>query len=294
MLNHLDIIINPGSGKEEPILSWLAKAFDPSPVTWKAHVINAIGEAAALAKDLAGKATAIAAYGGDGTVMEVARGLYKTNTPLAIIPGGTANVMAKELSIPIDAQAAIALLAGGDYRILPIDMALVNDAPFLIRINMGIFADMVTEASTELKDRWGQWAYGITALQTLQKAAPVSYVLEVDGETFTQDAVAVTIMNAGNIGRQGYSLLPGISVTDGLLDVVMLDDADILTLLKATTSAALQTESKVLRHWRGKEIRLWTEEKQTYIRDDETDEDRLWHVKVAPHCLNVIVPHEQP
>lgn len=294
MLNHLDIIINPGSGKEEPILSWLAKALDPSPITWKAHVINAIGEAAALAKSLAGKATAVVAYGGDGTVMEVARGLYKTNTPLAIIPGGTANVMAKELSIPVDTQAAIALLAGGDYRILPIDMALVNNIPFLIRINMGIFADMVTEASTELKDRWGQWAYGITALQTLQKASPVSYVLEVDGETFTQDAVAVTIMNAGNIGRQGYSLLPGISVTDGLLDVVMLDDSDILTLLKATTSAALQKESNVLRHWRGKEVRLWTEEKQTYIRDDETGEGRQWHVKVAPHCLNVIVPHEQP
>lgn len=292
MLSHLDIIINPGSGKEEPILSWLAKALDPSPITWKAHVINAVGEAAVLAKALAGKTSAVAAYGGDGTVTEVARGLYQTSTPLAIIPGGTANVMAKELSIPVDTQAAITLLAGNNYRILPIDMALVNDDPFLLRINMGIFADMVTEASTELKDRWGQWAYGITALQTLQKASPVRYELEVDGETFTQEAVAVTIMNAGNIGRQGYSLLPGISVTDGLLDVVMLDNADVLTLLKATTSTALQTESAVLRHWQGKDIRLRADITQTYIRDDETEEARQWHVKVVPHSLNVIVPHE--
>ncbi|HEY0273968.1 MAG TPA: diacylglycerol kinase family protein, partial [Chitinophaga sp.] len=172
MLTRLDIIINPGSGKEEPVLSWLGKALMPTGINWKAHIITHPGEATSIARSLAGHTDAVAVYGGDGTVMEVAQGLFQTSTPMAIIPGGTANVMAKELAIPTDTQAAIALLTSGRFAIKPVDMGLVNDIPFLIRVNMGIFSDMITEASPDLKDRWGQWAYGITALQTLQKATP--------------------------------------------------------------------------------------------------------------------------
>lgn len=290
MPDQIDIIINPNSGKEEPILSFLAKAFKDTPIKWKVHVTATLGEAAGIARSLAGKTSMVAAYGGDGTVMEVAQGLYGSDTPMAILPGGTANVMAKEMGIPTDSPAAIALLASGDYDIRSVDMGIVNDIPFLIRINMGIFSDMITEASPEMKDRWGQWAYGFTALQTIQKD-PTLYELTVDGKTFREEAVALTIANAGNIGRQGYSFLPDISVSDGWLDVVLINQSDIMTLLKAAGSAALQQESSVIRHWKGKEIIVRTQEKQSFIRDDLQDEAQEWRISIVPHSLNIIVPH---
>jgi diacylglycerol kinase (ATP) len=284
----LHIIVNPASGSSDPALGYMNKVFKEASIPWKAYVLTGDEETATLAKELTGKGIVVA-YGGDGTVMEVARGLYGSDTPMAILPGGTANVMAKELGIPMDMHAAIDQLAGGTLRPQKIDMGLVNDQPFLIRINLGILSDMITEASPELKDRWGQWAYGISAFQTMQQE-PTLYELTIDGETFKKEAVALTVTNAGNIGRQGYSFLPDISVTDGLLDVIMLDRADLLSVLKVTGSMLLQKDTGMLQHWKAKEIFIRTLDEASYLCDDCADKARELHIKVVPGALSVLAP----
>ena len=72
----------------------------------------------------------VAVCGGDGTISEAACGLAGSDVPLAILPGGTSNVLVRELSIPLDLEGATALLFDGVAR--PVRLLLANDRPFLL------------------------------------------------------------------------------------------------------------------------------------------------------------------
>jgi diacylglycerol kinase (ATP) len=288
------VIINPASGTDEPILSYLNKSFKNSGIDWAVTVTTREGEVFEKAKSLVTEPglDVVAVYGGDGSIMEAARALHATPMALAILPGGTANVMAKELNIPLESPDAIKLLTSGQGAIKRVDMGLVNGCPFLIRVNLGILADMVTETSPEMKDRWGQWAYGITAFQTMQQESSIFH-LNIDGKEFTREAVALTVTNAGNIGKKGYSFLPDISVSDGFLDVIALDKTDMLSLLKVTGSMLFQKDSAVLQHWKAKEVTIGMEQETSFLRDDSAEMTKLLTIKIVPASLNVLVPENK-
>lgn len=286
-MKKIPLIINPAAGGKSDLPP---EVLQDAGLDGRVLKTGTAGEVYALAKELAGESDIVAVYGGDGTVMEAARALYGTSTALAILPGGTANVMAKELNIPLDIEKAVALLREG-HRVQQIDMGLVNGCPFLIRVNMGLFADMITETEPGLKEKWGQLAYGLTAFQTLGREA-VTFHLTIDGKSFEQDAVALTVTNAGNVGKAGYSFLPDISVTDGWLDVIALDKADISSLLKVTGSILFQKDSTVLKHWRAKEISIKLPAAGSWLCDDVEDHAPHLQIRVAPASLKVIVPEE--
>src|ERR1700761_5133450 len=94
---NIHFIINPASSKEEPILFFINKVFNDSAVDWDVSIIKKNRNAGVIAKKLIGKTDLVVVYGGDGCVTEVASALHGTSIPMAIIPAGTANVMAKEL-----------------------------------------------------------------------------------------------------------------------------------------------------------------------------------------------------
>ncbi len=285
------LLFNPAAGGKDSISTAALKemGFDGEIIMARKE-----GDVYALAKELASQYIAagmedkamLAVYGGDGTVMEAARALYGTKIALAIIPGGTANVMAKELKIPLQAKDAVDLLAT-DYRLRPIDMGLVNGCPFLIRVNMGLFSDMITETNPDLKEKWGQLAYGLTAFQTLGREA-VTFRLNVDGQALELDAVALTVTNAGNVGRTGYSFLPDILVDDGWLDIIALDKADIGSLLRVSGSILLQKDSAVLKHWKAKEVSIRLPEGSSWLCDDTEENAIELNIKIAPASLQVV------
>ena len=287
---NIHIIINPAAGQDEPILSYLNKVFQDTEVNWEISITKREESASDIAKKLVGKTDLIAIYGGDGSVTEVVQALYGQQTPLAIIPGGTANVMAKELNIPQNTIEAIKLLLSEDIEIKEIDMGLVNGHPFIIRINLGIFADMVLHTDRELKNSFGQLAYGITTVKTLSEAKPVKYKMKIDGVDVEEEGVALTVTNSGSIGIENYHLLPDISVTDGMLDVILMNNTDLMSVLRLAGSTFLQTESEVLKHWKCKEINISMNESHTYICDDCEMEATEINIKVIPKALKIVVP----
>jgi diacylglycerol kinase (ATP) len=290
---NVHIIINPASGKQEPILSYLNKAFINLGINWEILVTQPPdNDAFCIAEKLVGKTDLIIVYGGDGSVCEVARALYGTNTPMAIIPGGTANVMSKELGISQDTVEAIELIIGNSHKIVAIDMGLANDVPFLLRINLGIMADMVLQANRELKDSFGQLAYGVSAIQTLVASQPVEYKLIIDEEEVIEDGVALTVTNAGSIGISDFSLLPDMRVDDGYLDVVLLNDADLFSVIRVAGSTLFQTRSDVLKHWRCKEVSIMMKRASKYIADDTEKQDKEIHIKVIPKAIKILVPKQ--
>ena len=290
MAKKIDIVINPTAENKEPILSILNKVYCETDTDWHVHITKAAGEAFTITESLRDKTDLVAVYGGDGTVMEVARALHGSDTPMAILPGGTANVVAKELNIPLNTEEAIRLTVENN-KITQVDMGVVNGTPFLIRVNLGILSDMVTEASPEMKETWGQLAYGITAFTTMQQEAK-TFRLVLDGQEQIQEAVALTVTNVGNIGRKGYAFLPGISITDGLLDVIALDKADFTSILKVTGSMLFQTESAVLKHWKVKEMIIGMEKEETFLCDDVTGTASELHIQVSPRSLKVLTKND--
>ncbi|MET3978623.1 MULTISPECIES: diacylglycerol kinase family protein [unclassified Mucilaginibacter] len=289
-LKHIHFIINPASGKEEPILSYINKAMAGAQVDWDISVTKKNLNAGELARKLIGKTDLVAVYGGDGCVTSVASALLGSNLPIAIIPGGTANVMAKELDIPLDTVEALALLGKGKHRIIAVDMGLVNGTPFLLRINMGIMAAMVTSADRDLKDSIGQLAYGVTAVKTLIEAKSINYELDIDGEKISATGVSLTVTNSGNIGIGNFALQPGISITDGFLDVILMKENNFSSVLKIAGSALMQQETDAIQHWKAKKVVIKMPKEQSYICDDTEKFAKTLKLEIAPGSIRMLVP----
>ncbi len=109
MQRKVHVIINPASGRPKPVLHILNSVFKQAEVDWDISLTKASGDAERFARQaVADGVDIVASYGGDGTVMEVARGVMGSPVPLAILPGGSANLMAVELGIPKDLEQAAA------------------------------------------------------------------------------------------------------------------------------------------------------------------------------------------
>jgi diacylglycerol kinase (ATP) len=285
---HIHFIINPASGKEEPVLSYINQAFLKSKIRWDVSVTQKHCGASEIANGLIGKTNLIVVYGGDGCVTEVAAALHGSGQPMGIIPGGTANVMAKELGIPTDTLEALTTLKSGKLRLKSIDMGLANNQPFLLRVNLGIMADMITSAHRELKNNLGQLAYGVTAIQTVASAKAINYHLKIDGKKVAATGVALTITNSGSMGIGDFALQPGISISDGQLDVILMNDNNFVSLFKAAGSALLQTQTDVLQHWPCKTVQITMDKKQTIIIDDLPIVTKKLKIKVIPAAIQIL------
>ena len=148
------VIVNPKSaagstkGKWAEIASDLRTHFGPFNVAFTKHH----GDGIALAKrSIENGRRFIIACGGDGTISEAAWGLSGLDVPLAVLPGGTSNVLARELSIPLSIDRAKELLVEGVPR--SVRMLTANDRPFLLWAGAGLDARIMGKMSLLLK-RW--------------------------------------------------------------------------------------------------------------------------------------------
>lgn len=289
--SNIHVIINPAAGKQEPIVNYLDNVFPGLDIKIQVHMVSPGDDIFYIASRLAGNNDLVAIYGGDGSISDVARALYGRKATLGIIPGGTANVTSKDLRIPQDTEEAIALLIDNSADIINMDMGVVNGTPFILRVNLGIMADMIISADPKIKDSFGQLAYGLTAIESIIKSDPSQYKMIIDGKEIMETGVSLTITNAGNIGIGDYSILPGIEVNDGLLDVILMRDASLLSLMRVAGTTLFQTGSDVLKHWKCREISIYLEKPTKYICDDVQKEAQSLHIKVSPASLRVIVPH---
>src|SRR5262249_55305440 len=134
----IHIIINPGSGKMEPVLPVFNEVFKDSGIEWDVSVTKKNGDACELARKFAKtKIDALGVYGGDGTVAEAIRGIVGTDIPIFIFPGGTANVLATELEIPKDLKEACKILTDGNYGIRKLDLGQSGKNIFILRASFG-------------------------------------------------------------------------------------------------------------------------------------------------------------
>jgi diacylglycerol kinase (ATP) len=290
----IQVIINPTAGQDQAILGTLNRVFQAADVVWDVSITNQAGDARRLTQAaVAAGVDVVAAYGGDGTVMEVASGLIGTSVPMGIFPGGTANVMSVELGISSDLAEAAALVCGDACAAIPVDLGqLGEDQFFLLRVGIGLEAAMVEGADRELKNRLGVFAYGLSALQALQAPIMSQYQLTIDGLSVSCEGVGCLICNSANLGRPGLALAPGVSVSDGLLDLFVLRQSDLPGLLAVARDvlAGVEQPNDRLQHWQGRELTVAAEPAQAVQADGELLGQTPVHARVLPQAVTVLVP----
>jgi len=285
------VVINPAAGHDEPILNVLNDVFHPAGIEWDISITHKFGDATRLAKEaVASGVDLVAAYGGDGTQMEVANGLLGTDVPLAILPGGTGNAMAHELNVPLNLRQAAELITTSSKR-RGVDLARVGDQVFMLRAYAGLSSK--DAASREEKDKYGQLAYVRATLKFLSEVPPTHYHATIDGEEIEGEALIVFILNAGSIGGVLGMDLPkvgDVNISDGHLDVYAVTKG-VQPLRAVSHHVFHHGESRAgVYHWRGKEIKLEADPHQEVWIDGELGGQTPFIVTTMPKALKIVVP----
>lgn len=268
---NIHVIINPASGNNEPILNTLNDIFREQGVQWDVSITHKDGDGAKQAqKAIQAGCDLVMAYGGDGTVLDVATGLIDTGVPLGILAGGTANAMADELGVPNNLAKAVALPFHEDVRLHSVDIGQADDKYFLLRVGTGMVATFSAGVSRELKDNFGVGAYFIGGIQAIANPEFVTYHLSIDGKEVTTQGTACLITNGNSLGAFSLKLSPKVKIDDGLLDVFIINN-DVQSIIGALSNLVqIENAAIDLEHWQGKEIRILTDPPQEIYGDGET------------------------
>ena len=240
-------------------------------------------------------ATTVLAWGGDGTVMGVASALVGSAVSLGVVPGGTGNLLARNLGIPLDARAALEVaLTGEERRIDLLDVYLGGGERDLsaVMCGMGWDADMMG-APEELKKRVGWVAYAVEGARHLAKP-PMRLRLSVDGQP-EQHLYGRTVLVA-NVGMlvAGLNLIPEAQADDGLLDVLVVDPSSPLDW--ARTAAGIvrgqgAEDDPSRTHLRGRRVVVSTRHARgRQVDGDPVSDGHGFRVTLLEKALSVRVP----
>jgi diacylglycerol kinase (ATP) len=167
-------------------------------------------------KALEHDAEVIFVWGGDGTVQRCIDAVAGTGTALAILPAGTANLLASNLQIPADIGEAVRAGLKGERR--RFDTGSVNGEHFAVMAGAGFDARMIKEAGHGQKGRFGRAAYLMAGAKNL-RTPRARATIEVDGKRFYKGRVSCVLV--GNVAKilGGIEVFRGAQPDDGLLEL---------------------------------------------------------------------------
>jgi len=295
-IKYIHVVVNPASGQPEPVLSTLNSVFYPAGIKWGVSITAAGGDAKRFAEEAVARgADLVLAYGGDGTQMEVAQGLRGSDVPMAILPGGTANLLSVELGIPKDLAQAVQLAVDKNSTTRPVDMGRVvvgddTNYEFILRIGIGLEGKKIEKADRQMKDKYGELAYTIGGAEAMHEAQAAKYHLVLDGKEIETEGVNLLITNAGNFGMKGKTRWKEISVSDGQLDVLVATSKGLRTVAAAAKDVIGKgSESASHPMWHAKEISIVADPPQLINGDGELWGNTPIKIQVIPAAVNVVV-----
>ena len=217
-------ICNPtaGNGRGRKIGQEIEKRLLEQHYACHLEMTKAPGHATELAYAAAQSgAETVLAIGGDGTAVEVARGLIGTPAALGVIPAGTGNDFFKTLGLPKDPLAALDFVLAHPAR--DTDVGDVNGRPFLNEIGTGFDVTVLDFAQKAKRFCRGLLPYLYGVIRTLFhfRGIQLSYAMD-GGEMVTKDVFVIAVANGGVIGG-GIPIAPEAQADDGLLDVVVVN-----------------------------------------------------------------------
>ncbi len=165
----------------------------------------------------------VVAIGGDGTVNEIAKSIVQSDTALGIIPCGSGNGLARHLMLPLDIQKAIEVI--NMQQVHSLDYGLINNKPFFCTCGMG-FDAFISKKFAE-SGRRGVRTYLENILREGLRYKSEIYEIQTENGIESYRAFLVSCANASQYGNNAY-IAPHASMSDGLLDVIIIDPFDLI------------------------------------------------------------------
>jgi diacylglycerol kinase family enzyme len=224
--------------------------------------------------------------GGDGTVAKVLRHLPDRSVPIAILPSGTANNIARSLGLEAEPSQYAGLLK--ESPVTPLDIGIAagpwGHRRFLEGIGFGALARSMTEDS-DAPTRRERIAAGRKALRNcLAESNPQRFEIDVDGKTIDGEFLFVEVMNIGCTGP-GLTLSPAAKSGDGLLDIVYLPAErreEMITWLEAEDDSAPMPVETVTGHEAG----------VTTLGSALRRDDKIWLDQAKPSIVRIGLEEE--
>ncbi|HEY9077862.1 MAG TPA: diacylglycerol kinase family protein [Anaerolineaceae bacterium] len=234
----------------------------------------------------------VVAAGGDGTISSVANGLVGTDTPLGIIPGGTGNLLARELQVPLETFFALNLLTG-KHRIRKIDAMKVGDHYYILNLGVGMSSAVIKETVRKQKKRFGFLAYIWNTLKQLAGIQPIRFTVTADSQYSQFRAAEVMVSNGALIGMEPLRWDPEAVIDDGQVNMCVIRARNVLDFASIALSALFRRQ-RWNPHYRcitaRRDITIQTEKPMLVEADGDIIGHTPVHISVIPQSLSVIVP----
>jgi len=265
-----------------------AAGFDVEPVPSEERD----GIAGRLAEMLRGarpEETRVVAAGGDGTIHLVLPALRGTSIPLAILPVGSVNVLARELGIPLSLGAAVEVAASGELR--QVDLGLANGSPFALMAGLGFDAAVVHSVAQRVKNVIGSFAYVAKGVQLLARHTPSTFRVETDGEVFEAKAWLAVVANASRYTYR-WRLSPQARIDDGWLDLCLFQASSPAEGLRqaAAVLAGRHASHPGVRHIRARSLKFACSPPVAVQLDGDPAGHSPVAIEVSPGALTVVAP----
>lgn len=230
--------------------------------------------------------------GGDGTVRAVSSQLASTEMPIALIPAGTGNLLARNLSIPLDTDAAIRLALHG--RLKAIDMVTCTfdegEERFVVMAGMGLDAQIMESTDSGLKKVIRSGAYAVAAVQNAVPA-PFTATITLDDAPPVRRKMVMALM--GNVGTitAGMTLFPRATPTDGMVDLLLASPGKVVDWARLGAQIITGQEMEGFTLTRAKRVLIETDRPIPFELDGDTaGSTRTLRAEVDQGALRVVVP----
>jgi len=229
--------------------------------------------------------------GGDGTVMAAATALAGSGVPMAIVPFGTGNLLARNLGLPLDDEAS-ALRIGVHGTTRQIDVGAIEGKRFVVMAGLGFDAAIMRDAPERLKKTVGWPAYVVSGIKHM-RGRRISVTITIDdGEPIERRVRTVLVGNVGRL-QGGLLLLPNARPDDGVLDIAVLAPRNAMDWARLTRRVVGRKDvpDRRMERFRGEHVVIEASRAQPRQLDGDLIEDaEVMDIQIEAGALAVRVP----
>jgi len=289
------LIVNPYASRAERVRAGAERAFAAAKVDLDVRITAKVGDSGRIAREqgLSGGYHHVFVCGGDGTVVEAIAALadMPSAPAVGVIGGGTGNLLARALRIPLNPEKAVRALLRG--REATIDLGqLDRGSHFAIGLGVGLDEAMIAGATSALKKRYGVFAYVYSALKAGIRLEKFDARVTVDGRVIDCRSSAILVANLGTVVGGLISFGKDIVHDDGLLHVCVYSPGNFLDAVRIFTrmlrgTAHLDRQVTVIG---GREITLETLPSRGVQADGELVGPTPIRIQVRPNAGRILIP----
>jgi len=298
-LRHIVYIINPisGTGGKASLQNLLEQKTKEAGIRYSIHYSVANGDYSFLYSVIREEQVSdVVIAGGDGTINQVLHSLRGQNVRFGILPAGSGNGLALSAGIPKAKEKALDIIFRG--KCLPTDAFLINDRFACMLCGLGLDAQVAHDFAKD--PRRGLSTYVQKAVSDFFTARTYPFTLSAGGEELTTDAYFISVANSNQFGNY-FTIAPRASLTDGLLDIVVVTAQSRLSLLlqtfrqvggfNALQESPLSNKQAGVIYFQAKELFIRNSSAAPlHIDGDPSETEPALSFKILPDFYNLIIP----